>query len=61
MGPLELPCSMVSRPRIEPIWFSLIGFFCIHIFQVATQGFFNQMRSMITGWYRPGEHEGGTA
>lgn len=39
----------------------LIGFFCIHIFQVATQGFFNQMRSMITGWYRPGEHEGGTA
>ncbi|HEV3090711.1 MAG TPA: cytochrome b/b6 domain-containing protein [Candidatus Cybelea sp.] len=30
----------------------LIGFFAIHTFQVATQGFFNQMRSMITGWYR---------
>lgn len=37
----------------------LIGFFCVHVFQVATQGFFNQMRSMITGWYRPSEHEGG--
>jgi thiosulfate reductase cytochrome b subunit len=35
----------------------LIGFFFIHTFQVATQGFVNQMRSMITGWYRPGPHE----
>jgi len=35
----------------------LIGFFAIHVFQVATQGVVNQMRSMITGWYRPGKHE----
>jgi thiosulfate reductase cytochrome b subunit len=31
----------------------LIGFFGIHVFQVLTQGFANQMRSMISGWYRP--------
>jgi thiosulfate reductase cytochrome b subunit len=31
----------------------LLGFFAIHVFQVATQGVVNQMRSMITGWYRP--------
>ncbi len=37
--------------------FLLIGFLFVHVFQVATQGFLNQMRSMITGWYRPGEHE----
>lgn len=36
----------------------LLGFFAIHVFQVATQGFFNQMRAMITGWYRVGEHDG---
>ncbi len=37
---------------------ALIAFFLVHTFQVATQGIFNQMRSMITGWYRPGEHDG---
>lgn len=31
----------------------LIGFWSIHVFQVATQGVINQLRSMITGWYRP--------
>ena len=31
----------------------LLAFFAIHAFQVLTQGFFNQMRSMITGWYQP--------
>lgn len=36
----------------------LIGFFAVHTFQVATQGILNQMRSMITGWYRVGEHDG---
>lgn len=36
----------------------LLGFFAIHTFQVATQGFVNQMRAMITGWYRPGNREG---
>lgn len=30
---------------------ALLGFFAIHLFQVATQGVVNQMRSMITGWY----------
>ena len=35
----------------------LIGFVFVHVFQVLTQGFANQMRSMITGWYRPGPHE----
>lgn len=30
----------------------LLGFFAIHVFQVLTQGAVNQMRSMITGWYR---------
>lgn len=29
----------------------LVAFFCVHVFQVATQGFVNQMRSMITGWF----------
>ena len=38
----------------------LIGFFAMHTFQVATQGVVNQMRSMITGWYRVGEHEEST-
>ena len=32
---------------------ALLGFFAIHVFQVATQGVVNQMRSMITGWYQP--------
>lgn len=37
---------------------ALLGFFAIHVFQVATQGFLNQMGSMITGWYKVGEsHE----
>jgi len=36
----------------------LIGFTFVHVFQVATQGVVNQLRSMITGWYRPGPHEG---
>ena len=38
----------------------LVGFFAVHTFQVATQGVVNQMRSMITGWYRlkPGEETG---
>ena len=36
----------------------LIGFFAVHTFQVATQGVIKQMRSMITGWYRLGKHDG---
>ncbi|MDH2910482.1 MAG: cytochrome b/b6 domain-containing protein [Candidatus Eremiobacteraeota bacterium] len=34
-----------------------VGFAIVHIVQVATQGFFNHMRSMISGWYRLREHE----
>jgi len=30
----------------------LVGFFCVHLFQVATHGVVNQLNSMITGWYR---------
>jgi thiosulfate reductase cytochrome b subunit len=30
----------------------LLAFLALHVFQVATQGVVNQMRSMITGWYR---------
>lgn len=37
---------------------ALLAFFAVHLFQVATQGVLNQMRSMITGWYRVGEHDG---
>jgi thiosulfate reductase cytochrome b subunit len=29
----------------------LVGFFCVHVFQVATQGLVKYMRAMITGWY----------
>ncbi len=36
----------------------LIAFFLIHTFQVATQGVLNQMRAMITGWYRLREDDG---
>ena len=36
----------------------LLAFFAVHVFQVATQGVLNQMRSMITGWYRLGEGDG---
>ncbi len=36
----------------------LLGFFAVHTFQVATQGIINQLRSMITGWYRLGDHDG---
>ena len=35
----------------------LMGFFAVHLFQVATQGAVNQMRSMVTGWYRVGQGE----
>jgi thiosulfate reductase cytochrome b subunit len=35
----------------------LIGFWLIHTFQVATQGVVNELRSMITGWYRPEENQ----
>jgi len=37
----------------------LCGFFAVHLLQVATRGVVNQMRSMVTGWYRPDAREGG--
>jgi thiosulfate reductase cytochrome b subunit len=37
--------------------FALIAFMFVHVFQVATQGFLNQMNSMITGLYRLDSHE----
>jgi len=36
---------------------ALLGFFAVHVFQVATQGFVNQMNSMITGRFRVEGHE----
>ncbi|HTX58427.1 MAG TPA: cytochrome b/b6 domain-containing protein [Verrucomicrobiae bacterium] len=36
----------------------LIGFFAVHVFQVATQGFLNQMNAMITGRFRLSERDG---
>jgi thiosulfate reductase cytochrome b subunit len=37
--------------------FSFVGFILIHVFQVILTGFFNNIRSMITGWFVV-EHEG---
>jgi thiosulfate reductase cytochrome b subunit len=39
--------------------FGLVGFFVIHIAMVVLAGPFNEVRSMITGWYRlPRDREG---
>jgi thiosulfate reductase cytochrome b subunit len=37
---------------------ALVGFFFTHLILVLTQGFFNNMRSMLSGKYRLGHHEG---
>jgi Ni/Fe-hydrogenase b-type cytochrome subunit len=36
----------------------LIGYFAMHMFLVITTGMWNNMRSMITGWFVLGEHDG---
>ena len=36
----------------------LLGYFATHLILVLTTGFWNNMRSMITGWYALGEHDG---
>ena len=36
--------------------FSFLGFFVIHIVMVLLSGVFNNLRSMITGWYNLGEN-----
>ena len=39
--------------------FSFVGFIVIHVLQVILTGFFNNMRSMVTGWFVvKKEHEG---
>ena len=40
------------------IMMMLIAFFFVHVSQVATQGLINHLRSMITGRYRLGPHDG---
>lgn len=37
--------------------FSFVGFVIIHVFQVILTGFFNNIRSMVTGWFIV-KHEG---
>ena len=39
------------------IAFSLLGFFLVHIFMVLVSGLFNNLRSMITGWYQIDQEE----
>lgn len=36
----------------------VVGFTFVHVFQVATTGLWNNLRSMITGWFVLGEHDG---
>jgi thiosulfate reductase cytochrome b subunit len=36
----------------------LLGYFATHLVLVLTTGVWNNMRSMITGWYTLGEHDG---
>jgi Ni/Fe-hydrogenase b-type cytochrome subunit len=51
-----LPASFGGRQSARTIHFilafGLLFFVAGHVFMVITQGFFNNMRSMITGWYR---------
>lgn len=41
--------------------FALVGFFVVHIAMVLLTGVFNNMRSMITGWFDTGEAKDGEA
>ena len=36
----------------------LLGYFATHLTLVLTTGFWNNMRSMITGWFVLGKHDG---
>src|SRR5262245_17864984 len=51
-----LPAMFGGRQSARAIYFILaLGFLSFtfgHVFMVLTQGFFNNMRSMTTGWYR---------
>ena len=35
---------------------ALIGFFAVHVAMILLAGPLNEMRSILTGWYRTGEH-----
>ena len=59
-GPLT---SVLGGRQFARLWhfvamLALIGFVAVHLTLVASTGVFNNLRSMITGMYRPGEHEG---
>ncbi len=41
------------------VCFSFVGFILTHVFQVIMTGFFNNIRSMITGWFTV-KHEAGS-
>jgi thiosulfate reductase cytochrome b subunit len=51
-----MPAMLGGRQSARTIHFILafgmLFFVFGHVFMVVTQGFFNNMRSMITGWYR---------
>jgi len=58
-GPLT---SVLGGRQFARLWhfvltFSLLGFTVVHLTMVFTQGAYNNVRSMVTGWYRPGTHE----
>jgi hypothetical protein len=51
-----LPAAFGGRQSARSIHFILAFAFLLftfgHVFMVLTTGFFNNMRSMVTGWYR---------
>ncbi len=56
-----LPAALGGR-QFARIWhfggmIALIGFFVVHIVMVSLTGFFNNMKSMITGWLTASEVE----
>jgi len=38
--------------------FSLLGFVIVHLLMVLVSGVWNNLRSMVTGWYDTGETHG---
>ena len=59
-GPLT---ALLGGRQFARLWhflamLALIAFTFGHVFLVVSTGFFNNMRSMLVGTYRPGKHEG---
>jgi thiosulfate reductase cytochrome b subunit len=59
-GPLT---TLLGGRQFARLWhflatFALLGFLAVHLTLVLSTGFFNTMRSMLTGEYKPGKHEG---